>query len=198
VTSQRLRVEPVGPDQWDHVAALFGPNGATSGCWCMWWRKPNAEWKAGTADGNRDEFQSLIRTAQPVGLLAYATDGSPVGWAAVAPRPAYPRLLRSNTLRLTDPHEPGVWSVPCFFVHRRHRGTGVATALLAGAVGYAASQGAQALEGYPVADDGRKRSNADVYTGTVGMFLDNGFTALPTSAGKPAGKKVIMRRALSG
>jgi GNAT superfamily N-acetyltransferase len=160
----------------------------------MWWRKPNADWRAAAPDGNRQEFQALVRAAQPVGLLAYAADGSPVGWAAVAPRPAYPRLARSRTLRLTDADDPGVWSAPCFYIHRRHRGTGVATALLAGVVEYAAGQGAQAVEGYPVADDGRKRSNADVYTGTVGMFLDNGFTR----ATAPSGSKVIMRRELAG
>lgn len=189
-----LRVQSVGPAQWDDVVALFGPNGASSGCWCMWWRKPNSEWRGGAAQRNREEFTDLVTTAQPVGLLAYTDAGTPVGWVAAAPRPAYPRLLRSNTLRLTEPDDPDVWSVPCFFIHRDHRRTGVGTALLGGAVDYARAQGAAALEGYPTADDGRKRSNADLYTGTASMFLDNGFAPLP----RPAGSKLVMRRELTG
>jgi hypothetical protein len=28
-----LRIRPVTPERFDDVAALFGPNGANSGCW---------------------------------------------------------------------------------------------------------------------------------------------------------------------
>jgi GNAT superfamily N-acetyltransferase len=138
----------------------------------------------------------MVRSGAPVGLLAYAGDGTPVGWAATAPRTAYPRLLRSNTLRPIDPDhpdDPAVWSVPCFFIHRRNRRGGVGTALLGAAVEYARGQGASALEGYPVAAGGRRRSSNELYTGTVGMFLDNGFSELA----RPAGSRVVMRRDLA-
>jgi GNAT superfamily N-acetyltransferase len=209
-----VRTEIVGPDRFDDVATLFGPNGAIAGCWCMWWRKPNKEWSAGTGktdagktdagrtdagrrdagQTNREAFEAAVRSGAPVGLLAYADSGAPVGWIATAPRPAYPRLLRSNTLRLPDQQDPAIWSAPCLFVHRDHRRTGIGTALLGAAVDYARGQGATALEGYPTADGGRRRGSNELFTGTVSMFLDNGFT----EHARPPGARLVMRRELAG
>jgi len=197
-----VRTEIVGPDQFDDVATLFGPNGAIAGCWCMWWRKPNKDWNAGTGNTagttdagqtNREGFEAAVRSGAPVGLLAYSDTGAPVGWIATAPRPAYPRLLRSNTLRLPDQQDPAIWSAPCFFIHRDHRRAGVGTALLGAAVDYAREQGANALEGYPTADGGRKRGSNELFTGTVAMFLDNGFT----EHARPPGARLVMRHDLA-
>ncbi len=188
-----VRIEPVGPEQFADVEALFGPNGGIAGCWCMWWRKPNKDWNASHGQANRDGLEEVVRSGAPVGLLAYAADGSPVGWAATAPRPAYPRLLRSNTLRLPDQDDPAIWSVPCFFIHRTVRRTGVGTALLGAAVDYARASGASALEGYPTAAGERKRGSNELFTGTVGMFQDNGFT----EHARPTGARVVMRRELN-
>jgi hypothetical protein len=33
-----IEVRAVDAATWDDVASLFGPSGAYSGCWCMWWR----------------------------------------------------------------------------------------------------------------------------------------------------------------
>lgn len=187
-----VRVEPVGPAQFDDVVELFGPNGAVAGCWCMWWRKPNKQWNSETGQSNRDGFEALVRAGAPVGLLAYAMDGRPVGWAATAPRPAYPRLLRSNTLKLAPADDESVWSIPCFFIHRTARRTGVGTALIGGAVDYARQSGAAVLEGYPTGDDGRKRGSGELYTGTMSMFRDNDFHE--HSVG---GSKIVMRRDLA-
>ena len=50
------------------------------------------------------------------GLLAYL-DGAPVGWCAVEPRTAYPRLLRDCRVpwldRDEDKADDGVWAVTC-------------------------------------------------------------------------------------
>lgn len=189
-----VRTGIVGPEQFDDVATLFGPNGAIAGCWCMWWRKPNKEWNAQAGQSNREGFEAAVRSGAPVGLLAYSDTGAPVGWIATAPRPAYPRLLRSNTLRLPDQEDPAIWSAPCIFVHRDHRRAGVGTALLGAAVEYARAQGATALEGYPTVDGGRKRGSNELFTGTVSMFLDNDFV----EHARPAGARLVMRRELTG
>jgi GNAT superfamily N-acetyltransferase len=70
--------------------------------------------------------------------------------------------------------EPAVWSVVCFYMHRNHRGRGVATALLKAAVEYAAGKGARIVEGYPVDPPG-KMNNADAYHGLASMFAAAGF-----------------------
>ena len=184
-----MNIVPLTPDRFADLERLFGPNGANSGCWCMWWRVAAKDWKA--AD-NHDGLAAAVDRGEPVGLLAYAAD-DPVGWTAVAPRPAYPRLLRSQTLRLAPADEPGVWSVTCFYIHRRHRRGGVAAALLSAAVDHAKAQGATAVEGYPVDTAGEPRPSGDLFTGTVALFARAGFHehARPAS-----GKRVVMRFSL--
>ena len=128
-----------------------------------------------------------VHSGEPVGLLAY-DGGTPVGWVAVAPRYRYPRLLRSTTLHLAPDDEPGVWSVTCFYIHRRHRRSGVAAALLAAAVDYAAGT---VVEGYPVDTGGDRRPSGDLFTGTVALFTRAGFHVHDRPAG---GRRVVMRR----
>jgi len=36
---EELEFRPVTLKQWPDLQELFGPNGADSGCWCMWWRQ---------------------------------------------------------------------------------------------------------------------------------------------------------------
>jgi GNAT superfamily N-acetyltransferase len=186
-----LAVRPVDADGWADLAALFGPSGAYSGCWCMWWRIPGGEFARNGNAGNLAALRELVDAGKPVGLLGYA-GGDPVGFCALAPRPAYGRLLRSPALRPADPDEPLVWSVPCFFVARGRRRTGVATGMLVAAVAHAAAAGAAALEGYPVEAGGRPA--AELFTGTVAMFARHGFE-VTTRPG--TGRRVVMRRDLT-
>jgi GNAT superfamily N-acetyltransferase len=189
-----IEVRAVDEHRWDDLAALFGPSGAYSGCWCMWWRIPSAEFSRNGNPGNRAAMRALVRSGEPVGLLGYV-EGEPVGWCSVAPRPAYGRVLRSPALKPVDPTDAAVWSVPCFFIRRDHRRTGVAAALLAGAVTHAAARGATALEGYPVdLRAGGSVAAAELFTGTVGLFSRAGFAV----AERPAvGRRVVMRRGLT-
>jgi GNAT superfamily N-acetyltransferase len=160
----------------------------------MWWRIPGGEFSRNGNAGNRAALSALVRGREQVGLLGYAGD-EPVAWCAVAPRPAYGRVLRSPALRPTQPADATVWSVPCFFVARGRRRAGVARAMLAAAIRHAAGEGAAAIEGYPVdRDGGRPLGAADLYTGTVGMFARAGFVAV---ARPPTGRRVVMRRDLT-
>ena len=119
-----------------------------------------------------------VQDGPPPGVLAYR-DGEPVGWCAVAPRPTYTRLPRSEVLRGTPPDEldaPAVWAVTCFVVPVAHRRTGVATALLDGAVRLAADGAARAVEGYPVDVAAKARvSSAELFHGPLSTFLAAGF-----------------------
>jgi GNAT superfamily N-acetyltransferase len=186
-----FQVHPVDPGRWDDVVALFGPSGAYSGCWCMWWRVPGREFSANGNAGNRAAFGSLVQGGKPVGLLAY--DGrEPVGWAALAPRAEYPRVLRSPALKPKTADPGPVWALTCFFIDRRHRRQGVASALLAAAPGYARANGAFALEAYPVdTSAGRVPAAAELYTGTVALFERAGFTVHERPV---TGHRVVMRK----
>ena len=175
-----LDVRPVTPDLWRELAEFFGPSGAYSGCWCMWWRVPGSEFSAGARDGaagNRAGMQRLVEGREVPGLIGYA-ESSPVGWVSIGPRPSYGRLLRSPTLRPgpdDDPDDTSVWSVVCFWIPRAHRGQGVATALLDAAVAHASGAGARAVEAYPVDTSGSRRPSADLFTGTLEMYERAGF-----------------------
>jgi GNAT superfamily N-acetyltransferase len=182
-----LSIAPLEAARWPDLAALFGRNGANSGCWCMWWRVPAKEWGLGN-DHNRSAFHEIVASGDPTGLLAY--DGqAAVGWCAVGPRAAYPRILRSPHLKPTDPDEPGVWCLNCFFIKRTHRRAGVARELIDAAVGYAADQGAHVLEAYPVDTRGGNTSG-DLFTGTVDQFLAAGFGEHAVHGGR----RIVMRR----
>jgi GNAT superfamily N-acetyltransferase len=186
-----MNVEPLTPERFTDLVKLFGPNGANSGCWCMWWRVPAKDWSANGNAGNRAAFEEIVRRGEPVGLLAYH-DGTPVGWTALAPRSAYPRLLRSTTLRL-EPTDGTLWSVTCFYIHRNHRRSGVAVALLDAAVDQARQQKAAAVEGYPVDTSGDRRPSGDLFTGTVSLFAGAGFVEYSRP---PSGRRIVMRRTL--
>lgn len=202
VTALTIDVRPVGPDDWAELAAFFGPSGAYSGCWCVWWRRTSGEFQDGLRDGsagNRALLERVTREGRVPGLLAYDGDGQPIGWVSVAPRHELGRVLRSPALkpRPGDGRGPaddeGVWAVVCFWVPRGGRGKGVGTALLSAAVEQARSAGASALEGYPVDTDGPAPA-ADLFTGTLAMFRRAGFTPVRPPAGGQ--RRHIVRRTM--
>ena len=72
------------------LAALFGTNKTTSGCYCLWFLVSAKECQAGWGGGNRVAFEAATAAgATPMGLLAYR-DGEPVGWCAAGPAPGSP------------------------------------------------------------------------------------------------------------
>lgn len=155
----------------------------------MYWRETRAEYERKKGEANRKALKKLVTTGPPPGLIAYA-DGKPAGWCALAPREAYSTLARSRILAPVD--EARVWSVPCFYIARPFRRTGLTSKLLQAAAEYCAKKGAKILEGYPV--DPKKGSMPDVfaYTGLVTAFKNAGFTEVARrSATRP-----IMRRVL--
>ena len=154
----------------------------------MYWRRSAAEYERGKGRGNRDALRRLVAGGAMPGLLAYAA-GAPVGWCAVAPRQAYPRLERARVLKRID--DRPVWSVVCLFVAKKCRRRGVSVALLEAAAAFAASRGARILEGYPVEPRGAM-PDAFAWTGTAAAFRAAGFRE--AARGSPT--RPIMRRAL--
>ncbi|MCH7574132.1 MAG: GNAT family N-acetyltransferase [Candidatus Marinimicrobia bacterium] len=145
--SRTFFIRPLTPETWSDFETLFGANGACGGCWCRWWQLTNKEFEAQKGEGNRRAMQAAVREGQTPGLLAYHEE-EPVGWVAVEPRKAYPRLARSKILRPLD-DEP-VWSVVCQFVTKGYRRQGVSIQLLLAAADYVRKQGGRMVEGYAV------------------------------------------------
>jgi len=167
-----LEFHPLTPERWHDLETLFGPNGADSGCWCMWWRASSADYAQNHGEANRLAFKSLVSGGAQTGLLAYL-DGQAIGWISFAPRLDFPRLERSRTLKRVDALP--VWSIVCFFIHRKARRRGMTRALIDAAVNFAAEQGAAIVEAYPVDRSPNPVQSGD-FTGALQSFLDAGFT----------------------
>jgi GNAT superfamily N-acetyltransferase len=190
-------------DRWEDLEKLFGPRGATGGCWCMYWRLPRTQFAMHKGEGTKQAFRHLVERGDIVGLLAYA-QGQPVGWCAIAPRESYPVLERSRILKRVDAMP--VWSVVCFFVSKGFRGKGLTPVLLRAAVDYAVQHGAQIIEGYPVDPKTRRIPAAFAWTGLASVFRQAGFVEVlrrsetrpimryevnPSSRSLPSGKSKL-------
>jgi GNAT superfamily N-acetyltransferase len=187
--STPLQIHPLTEERWPDLEALFGKNGACGGCWCMFWRLRGSDFERQKGEPNRQALHGLVHGGQVPGLLAYS-EGKPVGWIAVEPREAYPRLERSRTLKPLD--EQPVWSVTCFFVARPFRRQGVTVELLRAAAEHARRHGARIVEGYPVEPKKGEAPDVFVYTGVPGAFRKAGFTeAARRSETRPVFRRVL-------
>ena len=193
-----LEVHPVTPDRWDDLVALAerpGPRGGTpilGTCWCMAYKDEKQLPLAGL---RKDAMRELVLGDERPGLLAYR-DGTPVGWVAVAPRPAYPVLQRSRLYGPLDGDED-VFAITCFYVDPAFRGEGVSSALLDAAVEYARQQGAKAVDAFPkveVAAHASRSGRAEEsfsFMGRPGSFERREFEVVRTT-----GARAVVRRSL--
>ena len=184
-------VRPATGTRFDDVATMLGPkNPESSVCWCLSHR---LDWKTNRAlvGPARGEYvRKLCGRKVAPGILAY-DDAEVAGWAAVAPRAELP-FARSTKIPHVD--DLPVWSVWCIRVRPGYRGRGISHTLLDGAVAYARAQGAPAIEGYPVDNEGKRVDLTMAYVGTRKLFEDAGFTKAADTRSVAGGfPRVVMR-----
>ena len=183
-----LTFSPLTAEQWPALEDLFGPAGASNGCWCMYWRI-GPRYRDRPREDNKRDLERLARSGPPPGLLAF-DGGTAVGWCELAPRADLDWLARGRYFRPVD--ELPVWSVPCFYVRRTHRRQGVMGVLIGAAVGAAAAAGAPALEAYPV-DTAVPAHTGNLFPGVASAFARHGFRVVARR--KP--DRPVMRKSLS-
>lgn len=186
----RYSVKPLSAETWPDLVDLFGKQGASSGCWCMYFRQPHKEFHAASPEQHRAALEQVAFSGRPAGVLAYAGEQA-VGWCAVAPRVDYAALALSRFYQPID--DQPVWSITCFFIRRGFRRKGVSRYLISEAVKYAASCGASIVEAYPRMDNEQKIQEASAYTGFDSVFINLGFT----EAANRSGKNPILRYAIT-
>ena len=127
-------------------------------------------------------------------MIAY-DDAGPVGWVSFGPRDEYARLVASPVLQPVD--DQPVTSVVCFVIAARARRRGVAKALLDAVISYAAEQGVETLEAYPVDWGDKRASGASLWRGPIALYESAGFTVAETrKANRIARPQLIMRKSL--
>ena len=165
-----VRVKPLTPELWPAFERLFGKQGACSGCWCIHWRVPRAEYLAQRGDKAKAMFKRRVLKGPPPGVLAFIGEEA-AGWLQIGPRADTPQW--NSTRRVTAPLDAGdaedarVWGATCFFIKSTARGQGVMEALVKGAIKYARANGARVVEACPI--DG-KASAVDAYVGVASVF----------------------------
>ncbi|HEU4912202.1 MAG TPA: GNAT family N-acetyltransferase [Actinomycetes bacterium] len=186
-----IEVRPATAERFGDVATMLGPRRPdASVCWCLSHRLDAKTNRALVGPARREYVRKLCAREVAPGVLGFLADDV-VGWAAVAPRAELP-FARSTKIPHVD--ELPVWSVWCIRVRPGHRGNGFSRALLDGAVEYARSQAAPAVEGYPVDNRGRKVDVTMAYVGTRALFEAAGFTkAADTSSVSGGFPRVLMR-----
>ncbi|MGH3488126.1 MAG: GNAT family N-acetyltransferase, partial [Actinopolymorphaceae bacterium] len=158
VTDDQLRIVPANEATWEDLQAIFGTRGNPARDWCQRYKmRPKEGWGTVGADGLASRLREQTACGQPestttTGLVAYL-DGEPVGWCAVDPRSANPRLLSQCPTpwvgRAEDKTDASVWAVTCIVTRAGFRRRGISRALARAAVDFARQRGARALEGYP-------------------------------------------------
>lgn len=161
-----LEFHPVEGPRWNDLVTLFEAPGGPKYCWCMAWRDAGPNRGQLTNDDRKALLAQRVEAGTPIGILAYSGSQA-VGWCSVAPR----TTLMERPLKGIDAANDEVWSVLCFYVPRRHRGSGMARALLEAAIREAVSRGATVIEAYPVDPE----SPSYRFMGFTSMFAAAGF-----------------------
>lgn len=192
-----FEIHPLTADRLPDLAALFGEGGDPRWCWCASFHLRNADLTKDPAR-NRGVFEERMSVAaadgRAPGLIAYL-EGAPVGWVAVGPRDGYLRLAHSRVTAPVD--DRPTWSVVCFVVSRRARGSGLAAALLEAATGYAREHGADLIEGYPVEIGDQRVPSPNLYMGKSSMFEALGFEVADRRQATPnTVVRLVMRKEL--
>lgn len=182
--------------EFEDVRQVIGPKRPDANvCWCLSYRVPSKLNRELRGPARGQYVAKLCQSDPPPGVLAYE-DAVPVGWAGVAPRAELHSFARANS-KIPHVDDIPVWTVWCFRTRAGNRGRGVAHALLSGAVDFARSYGAPALEGYPVDNQDEKVDLTMAFVGTRALFERAGFTVVAETDSVLDGfPRVLMRRAL--
>ena len=192
-----LSIVPANEASWDDLRAIFGVRGYAAYCQCLRFKIGPHGWTDLPIEVRMERLREQTHCGDPrarttSGIVAYL-DGDPVGWCAVEPRTAYPRLPPARVAwkaRGEDKDDDGVWAVICFATRAGFRRRGVTRALARATVDFARQRGARALEGYPIITvPGEEITWGEVNVGSRSIFADAGFTEVS----HPTLRRVVMR-----
>ena len=122
-----------------------------------------------TGEETRACVHARIMSGTHNGFIAYG-DGQPVGWVNAGIKDNY-RLIMENE-EIGYDQEKKVGAIVCFVIDHKHRGKGIAKALLNAACKDFEDSGYDYIEAYPLKSP---RNEAENYHGPLQMYLGYGF-----------------------
>ena len=197
IPAEKLSIVPANEASWDDLVAIFGTADYSGRCRCQRLKVVGWFWRDSTSEQRSAMLRGQTACGDPdaattSGLVAYL-DGEPVGWVAVEPRTAYPKLRTSRVPwagRREDKDDDDVWAVTCFVVRKGYRGRGLTYPLARATVDFARERGAHALEAYPmITQPGKEITWGELNVGARQVFEDAGFEEVS----HPTPRRVVMR-----
>jgi GNAT superfamily N-acetyltransferase len=218
-------------ETWPDVVSLFTGGNGGDHCWCVWCqldpsnRPKRPRHRAGLAAWGRARKKELLDRGRTRGVLVY--DGSePVGWCHFGTAEEFPGL--PDVVASAGGASTGTeWLINCFVVAKPYRQQGVATRALRAALEAIVEAGGAVVRARPaVSWTHGQGSSSDVafvgglgpiapawgsfsgvgYTGTVSMFVREGFVPLGVCGTRPStprlrtlgavGDRVVMQKVL--
>jgi GNAT superfamily N-acetyltransferase len=171
VPRSKYTIGPLEAETWEAFADLVKRNnGIYGGCWCA----PNhVEYQRGVSDP-RTLKEQLVRSGRAHAALVFDEEGTAQGWCQYGISDSLD--LKHGLEYRKDPPPPAKWRIACIFVDKRHRGQGIARVALEGAISQIAVAGGGRIEAISETTLGREAQDRFLFSGTVELFEDLGFT----------------------
>ena len=169
----KYETKALDSNTWPDFALLVDANnGVWGGCWCMWYHAKGESTGASPASRRVAKERLVGEGRAHASLLFHGADC--VGWCQFGSPEELPRIHNQRAYLATGPTLPD-WRITCFFSGKGHRGDGVASAALEGAVEQIKRLGGGRVEGYPEDTEGRRASPAFLFNGALSTFERLGF-----------------------
>lgn len=165
-------VADLNPSTWDAFAELVERNnGIFGGCWCIGWHP-----ECGQQDiSHRQVKEDRVRTGRAHAALGIDECGVAQGWCQYGSPEELSNIKHKRKYDQAARPVPD-WRIACFYVDPKHRGQGIARAALGGALDQIACAGGGLVEAIPEVTAGREAHGRFLFSATVELFEDHGFT----------------------
>ena len=161
-------IKALDESTWPAFAGLVERNnGIFGGCWCMGFHANDSR----EPDLNRERKLARVRAGTAHAALVFDADDC-VGWCQFGVPDEVPKIKNRAAYEIGMTELPD-WRIACCFVGKGHRGQGVATAALAGALDLIAGLGGGTVEGYP--EDASSVPAGFLFNGALSTYEQLGF-----------------------
>jgi ribosomal protein S18 acetylase RimI-like enzyme len=173
-------IRSLDASSWDAFAELVERNnGVFGGCWCLGYHDDAFQ---GSPAANRAEKERRVTAGRAHAALVFDDTGAAQGWAQYGRPDELPGIKHRRAYNKDAPPVPD-WRITCCYVDKKHRGQGIARAAVEGALDHIARRGGGLVEAISETTDGRTAPGRFLFSATVELFEDHGFTRV-----RPVGK----------